>query len=693
MPKIKHKVFVVALTVFVISLALAHSSLVRKARAMIHEKLSSAPAVRLSPASTDFGIQATGTSSPRRTITLTNTGTAPLHISNLIITGGDKDDFGLNQNCPSTLAAGENCALNPIFVPTTPGPHKSTIIITDNAEGNPQSMVLAGVGTTLSPSETSLGFGGQSVGASSSVKAITVTNKGSSALHLARIAILGTDAGDFSLTSTCDRALGAGAQCTVSVTFKPIAKGRRAASLRFSDEGGSGLQEIILTGTGTGPGQFMALTPDKTHLINTFTNKPVFITGEAAWSLIAQPSDADAETYLADRAARGFNAIIVNLIEHQYADHAPADFSGDAPFIGATFSTPNEAYFAHADHVISRAAAHGISVFLFPAYLGYGSRQCNIHNEGWGTDMERASETVMRAWGVYVGNRYKSFPNIIYVIGCDADPRTCSPSLMGNLNAVATGIKSVDSVHLMTADNAGQQSSLDVWSGYLWLDISDMYGASNVAKLNLEYTRSDFLPFFQGEDTYEGEGSATPLSLRHRQYWSVLSGAYLGSFFGNNPIWCFNETNPASAVPCPSSPTWQSQLGSVGAIGQSWFGKLFRSREHWLLAPDINHTVVTAGYGSGATLTTTARTRNGQTIIAYVPNGSAATLKVNMRKISSASSLAKCWWFNPSNGYAKLIGSFPNSGTRDFTPPDSNNWVLVIDDARANLAAPGTADL
>jgi len=146
-------------------------------------------------------------------------------------------------------------------------------------------------------------------------------------------------------------------------------------------------------------------------------------------------------------------------------------------------------------------------------------------------------------------------------------------------------------------------------------------------------------------------------------------------------------------VPCRSSPTWQSQLGSTGTVGQSWFGKLFRSREHWLLAPDINHTVVTAGYGSGATLTTTARTRNGQTIIAYVPNGSAATLKVNMRKISSASSLAKCWWFNPSNGYAKLIGSFPNSGTRDFTPPDSNNWVLVIDDARANLAAPGTADL
>jgi hypothetical protein len=445
--------------------------------------------------------------------------------------------------------------------------------------------------------------------------------------------------------------------------------------------------------TGTGSGQFMALSPDKTHLINTFTNKPVFITGEAAWSLIAQLSDADAETYLADRAARGFSAIIVNLIEHQYADHAPADFYGDAPFGGAIFSTPNEAYFAHADHVIRLAAAHGITVFLFPVYLGYGSGKCNISNEGWGTDMETASDAVMRAWGVYVGNRYNGFPNIVYVIGCDADPRTCSPPLVGKLNAVAAGIKSVDSVHLMTADNGGQQSSLDVWSGYPWLDISYLYGGSSVRKLNLEYTRSDFLPFFQGEDEYEGEHGTTPLLLRARQYWSVLSGAYLGSFFGNNPIWCFNTTNPRSAVPCQNRISWQSQLGSPGSVGQSWFGKLFRSREHWKLVPDIQHMVVTAGYGSGSTLTTTARTQDGQTIIAYIPNGNSTALSVDMRKITGISGQAKCWWFNPRNGSTELIGIHATQGSRQFTPPDANDWVLVLDDNSAGLPAPGSVGL
>lgn len=245
----------------------------------------------------------------------------------------------------------------------------------------------------------------------------------------------------------------------------------------------------------------------------------------------------------------------------------------------------------------------------------------------------------------------------------------------------------------MTADNAGQQSSLEVWSGYPWLDISFMYKATNPSAMNNEYTRRDFLPFFMGEDDYEGEHGTTPLSLRTRQYWSVLSGAYLGSFFGNNSIWCFNETNPSSAVPCQNERSWQSQLGSAGSVGQSWFGKLFRSREHWKLARDINHTVVTAGYGSGSTLATTARSGDGQTIISYIPSGNSTTLRVDMSKITSGTSQAHGWWFNPSDGSTTLIGTYANTGSHDFTPPDSRDWVLVIDAAEANLAAPGSADL
>jgi hypothetical protein len=118
-----------------------------------------------------------------------------------------------------------------------------------------------------------------------------------------------------------------------------------------------------------------------------------------------------------------------------------------------------------------------------------------------------------------------------------------------------------------------------------------------------------------------------------------------------------------------------------------------RSREHWKMVPDLSHAVVTGGYGSGTTLTTTSRTSDGQTIIAYVPNGISTTLTVDMSKITSVSSQANCWWFNPRDSSTKLIGTYANTGRRDFTPPDSDDWVLVLDDNSAGLPAPGSVSL
>src|ERR1700752_4807793 len=63
--------------------------------------------------------------------------------------------------------------------------------------------------------------------------------------------------------------------------------------------------------SGPPPGQLMAVSADGTHLVNSITNKPVFMTGDAPQTLIVQVDDADVVTYLADRAKRGFNVLWV----------------------------------------------------------------------------------------------------------------------------------------------------------------------------------------------------------------------------------------------------------------------------------------------------------------------------------------------------------------------------------------------
>lgn len=103
-----------------------------------------APSVSLSPITLNFGSQLVGTTSPSQPVTLTNNGTASLNIS--LITAGDS--FSQTNNCDSPLATGSSCTINVIFAPSVSGTENSTLSVADDAAGSPQTVSLAGTGTT-----------------------------------------------------------------------------------------------------------------------------------------------------------------------------------------------------------------------------------------------------------------------------------------------------------------------------------------------------------------------------------------------------------------------------------------------------------------------------------------------------------------------------------------------------------------
>jgi hypothetical protein len=447
-----------------------------------------------------------------------------------------------------------------------------------------------------------------------------------------------------------------------------------------------------------GRGQFMALSADKTYLVNTITNKPVFITGEQAYNLATNLSlNSDIEYYLSTRQSMGFNLIWVAAVDQAYLVDPPGNALGQVPFTGypdgegKAFTNMNEAYFGHLDYVIQRAAAHGFTVLLNAAFVGSGPSWCS-DDTGWCRELQTASDSELMAYGAYLGARYKSYPNIIWMMGGDCD-LTDYPIFKTKMDDIADGIRSADSVHLMTIETqAPSGASQDGMSGSAWIDLNFLYqGAAGIAaKANANYLRSDYLPMFIGEDDLENE-KVNDLVERTEAYQAVLGGAHLGFVFGNCVIWSFGAVYPYCNI--QPGQTWQNRLNSPGSIGRQYLGRLMRSREHWKMVPDIYHSAITAGYGSEDSVTVTSRTRDGQTIIAYIPNGNETTLTVAMNKIESSSHEVKCWWFNPSSAAANFIGSYTNSGVKNFTPPDSNDWVLVIDDADVNLPAPGSADL
>lgn len=402
-------------------------------------------------------------------------------------------------------------------------------------------------------------------------------------------------------------------------------------------------------------------------------DRPYLLAGDAPQSLIVNLSEDEAEMYFANRERHGFNAAWVNLLCADYtAGRSDATtFDGIAPFsTSGDLATPNEAYFARADRMLESAARHGINLLLIPAETGSFLKLLVANGAG-----------KARAFGQYLGARYQSFDNLIWMSGNDfQDWRT-----QGNedvVKALAQGIRDRDGRHIHTIelDYPTSSSSDDAdFLPLLELDAAYTYYPT-YAQVLKSYGRANPLPVFLVEGVYEYESNlqaheSTPATLRRQEYWTNLSGA-TGQLYGNHYTWTF-----ASG--------WKDKLDSPGAVQMAHVKALFEPRAWHELVPDQDHSVVTAGYGTfsasghvdDSDYVTAARTKDGSLVMAYTPGK--ATLELDLTKLRGS---ATARWFDPSNGsFSDIAGSpFANSGKHSFSTPGKNadgdeDWVLVLE--------------
>ncbi|MFZ1683885.1 MAG: DUF4038 domain-containing protein [Candidatus Zixiibacteriota bacterium] len=402
---------------------------------------------------------------------------------------------------------------------------------------------------------------------------------------------------------------------------------------------------------------------------------PVFLNGEAAWSLVVQPTYAGADQYLTDRAGRGVNLVMVNLIEKMFGDRAPGNIANISPWTGSTFATPNEPYFAHVDSVVIRAQQLGIYVMLFPVYLGYAfaggvPAGHSAYEDGWHNEIAAASSATMKNWGIYVGNRYRNYPNVLWGIGGDSDPS----SVRAKLDTFVAGLQSADNVYAGRIITGHGGSPLVASSQFpeSWLNLNNTYSWTLSDYLTLAdqaYAVSPTKPFILLEGVYENNTqiSWTYQQLRAQTYWTLLRGG-CGHFFGNNPIWYFSATAAGS----PTYP-WQNDLNSTLTQQITYLNSLWKSIHWWTLVPDRAGAVITSGANSGTNLATFAVASDSTVIVGYLP--SSRTVTINPSGLKGDSVIVR--WLNPSSGTFSAAGT-QTKVTRSYTPPSSGDWVLSI---------------
>jgi hypothetical protein len=245
-------------------------------------KFSPSPNVGLSPG-LNFGYVSDGTTSAPQTMTLTNTGNTNLTVSNITITGANSGDFAQTNTC-TTVVPLSTCSITVTFTPSINGAESADVSITDNAPNSPQLDSLTGNGIGNGPavmfSPSSLTFGSQLIGTSSNPQNITLSNIGNQTLTITSISV----GAGFSQTNNCGASVAAGANCTITVTFKPTKPNTTAASVSVKDNAAGSPQTVALSGTGT----YVSLSPStlnfgtvavgqaSTPQVATFTNTAKF---------------------------------------------------------------------------------------------------------------------------------------------------------------------------------------------------------------------------------------------------------------------------------------------------------------------------------------------------------------------------------------------------------------------------------
>jgi len=105
----------------------------------------------------------------------------------------------------------------------------------------------------ISADPTSIDFGPQDVGTTSSTTQVTVDNLGDADLTVASVVTIGSNSSDFAVDASPPIVIAAGGSATFSVAFEPIAVGARSATVRIvSDDPAEPQLDIGVSGTGVG---------------------------------------------------------------------------------------------------------------------------------------------------------------------------------------------------------------------------------------------------------------------------------------------------------------------------------------------------------------------------------------------------------------------------------------------------------
>lgn len=379
----------------------------------------------------------------------------------------------------------------------------------------------------------------------------------------------------------------------------------------------------------------------------TADGKPFLWIGDTAWPLFVQYTRDQAIAYLDAKSRQGYSVIqavgVWGAGSGFESERPMANVAGEHPWIDNDPTKPNDAYFKHLDDLIAQANQRNLVVSLMVVWGYYvvDAKTVNLQNA--------------RAFGRWIGARYKNTPNVIFDNGGDRIPMQFAPVY----RELALGLREGDGgKHLISYHPSGWRSSAEYFHQESWLDFNSVqtwgawYHVHDAAVSDGLMTPAK--PVVIAEGSYEEGpeypvGPITPLIVRRQAWWALTGGAFFTN--GHTQNWRMEAG-------------WEKSFEAPGQMQVGLIRQILKDVAWWDMVPDQG--IILSGISSEQTLNTALRAKTGDKALVYLASSCHVLInfeKFQVRKVQAT-------WINPATNERQPAGEYLTGNDNGKTWPD-----------------------